>query len=138
MSIKTAKQQVMDLIEKKKRYTVKGRAAESKRIGHMKMIGDLFQEFEKIKKNSTNPATFQYDLESTLSVFDRKLRALDPCIHISIIWNNRDEENIQWDQLAIDSIHLVWSNPFLEKNPSYDKEACIDLMQLMLEGYLGD
>jgi len=133
---KQAKADVMKMIEAKKKYTKKGREAESKRIGHMRMIADLIQAFEKIKKNSTNPATFQYDLETELNTFDRRMRARDPFVKISIIWNDRGDENTEWMHLAIDSIHIIWSDSFIEKNPSYDKESCIDLMVLLLEGYL--
>lgn len=135
---KQAKADVMRMIEAKKKYTKKGRAAESKRIGHMRMIADLIQAFEKIKKNSTNPAAFQYDLETELNSFDKKIRALDPFAQIRIIWNNGDDENAEWTDLAMEGIYLTWSDSFIEKNPSYDKEQFIDVMVLLLEGYLGD
>lgn len=134
---KQAKADVMKMIEKKKKYTKKGREAESKRIGHMRMIAELLQAFEHIKKQSNNPASFQYDLETELNTFDRKIRALDPFALIRIIWNNKDDDNVEWTDLVMEGIYLTWSDSFIEKNPSYDKEQYIDVMVLLLEGYLG-
>lgn len=133
---KQAKADVMKMIERKKKYTVKGRAAESRRIGHMKMIAELLQAFERIKSNNNNPASFQYSLETELNTFERKIRALDPHVLIRIIWNNKDNEDIEWKDLAMEGIYLTWSDSFIEKNPSYDKEQYIDIMVLLLEGYL--
>lgn len=133
-----AREKVLNKIKKKVSSNRRSQIKQAKKLGHLGLILEFIEAMESVLKNECkNTLDFNSGLERESKVFHKKIQFIDKGAQVKIAWVNEGDV-IDWQDLQVDGVHIIWSDAFIENNPDFDKEAFIDLGSLLLEGFFDE
>lgn len=130
------KDKVMKMIEKRMATTKNVNKRISTNMGLNAIVLEFIESIEKISTDAINAMDFEDGLNRASRTLEMRMKGLDEDVRVDILWHKEDSVD-KWRDLRVDSVKVVWSDKFLEENPTFSKEYCIDIGVLMLEGLLG-
>lgn len=127
---------VMKMIVKRQRKNaaIKKKAAEL--MGVNAIVLEFIDAMEKASKDSKNGFEFDDAMTRASRALNDRMRRLDGGAQLEVIWNHNEIKNETWRDLAVEGVKIVWSDDYITKNPSANKETHIDVGSLFIEGLL--
>src|SRR5690606_11486742 len=125
----SAKQQVLDMIKKKraKNKAYKNRVA--KRMGPYGIVIEFIKAMEIVVQESESHMEFETSLEREATLLYDRFRAIDPEVHVQVVWNNELTVDT-WQDLQVEGVKITWSKFWRGKHPLDEGTKYIDVAQL--------
>jgi hypothetical protein len=124
------KRNLIKELNKKAKAIEERRTNSSKQASMNDIIYDFMKEVEHILIASTDSYSFNEMLDGASRIMDTRMRAHDPHVTLEMIWNDAED----WRELRLQGIKIIWSDPFMERNPERIKQEYIDISQYLLDG----
>lgn len=132
-----ASEYVKKLIEKRKLNNKKHRAKIVDKVGIDKLVCQFIKKIEQVSTESTNVLAFEAGIEEAAKWLLNYLKSIDSGVDLTLKW--ADELNVSnWQDLTIDGVYIKWSDHYQRINPTINAELYIDVMYLMLNGFLDE
>lgn len=125
----------MKMIAAKQRRNTANKNRSAKRTKLQSIVVDFITAMEKVLNESMSHLDFDTGMHREANMLESRIRAIDPGVHIQVIWNNEDTVN-NWKDLQVEAIKVTWSSFYLGKHPFESPEKYIDVGSLFIEGYL--
>jgi hypothetical protein len=135
--VSKASELVKKLIEKRKLNNKKHRAKIVDKVGIDKLVCQFIKKIEQVSTESTNVLAFEAGIEEAAKWLFNYLKSIDSGVNFTLKW--ADESNVSnWQDLTIDGVYIKWSDRYQCTNPTISAELYIDVMYLMLNGFLDE
>ncbi len=123
---KTAKQKMMDKIKAKAKniQDIKDKTCVK---GHREYVFDFITEMDEICLTATDELHFSIDIDVCADMLWKRLKVIDPDIHINVLFNEPDD----WKDLRAVGVIITWSQAYQKENPDVNEEEFIDIMDLL-------
>lgn len=127
---KDAKQQVLDMIEKKaKRYKSLKNKAKNPQTPQ-KLILSFIEEAENIYVTANDSWEWEYLFDKLTKSLDEQMKIIDLGAKMEVEWNGAEN----WRDLRVTGVRVAWSNWYKTKH-SLPDETFMDVAMLLLQDF---
>jgi hypothetical protein len=135
--VSKAHDDVMKMIAKRQRKNAAFNKKAAELMGVNAIVLEFIDAMEKASKDSKSGFEFNDAMNRASRVLSERMKRLDGGATLEVIWNQTEVKNETWRDLTAEGIRVVWSDDYIARNPSVNKETHIDVGSLFIEGFLG-
>ena len=131
MTKKDAKQEVLDLIDKKVKRRKSIRKSTRPEATYAQEVLKFLNNLDILSVEAEDELDFLVAMDRECKLLQGRLRSFDPYIEALVEWN----DTMDWTKLEPLGVKIKWSKHYMILHPESEQEEYIDIGRLLLDDY---